>query len=393
MECALYGPGGFYEVGRGAGRGGRDFITSPEVGELFGRIVGRRIDEIWDSWECPDPFFVVEAGAGRGRLAQSILNSKPRCADALRYVLVERSSEQRAQMNDRLVLDPPESVLAHDGEDLVSPGPGPRAIALDTLPRGLPNAVVLANELVDNLVFDVEEEVAGEWYEILIGTDGDRFVEVHTGPAVAPCASASASASTDGAPSASTAERLSTGTDDAPSANTDDAPSANTDDAPSANTDDQAPRRPVLVGWKRWMVDMQAVAPTLSLLLFDYGGTMSEIVDRSPNWLRTYTAQHEGGAYFERPGSQDVTTDVPFDLLAHDLEQSRFTQVSFASQTTWLADQGIDQDVKTANEQIPEHLDPGDIGQLRARSVVNEAAALTDPTGLGAFRVLEAVRR
>lgn len=308
--------------------------------------MAHRIDAIWEEWERPDPFFIVEAGAGRGRLAQSILNSGPRCADALRYVLVERSAELREQMNDRLVLDPPMSVLAHDGDDLVSPGPGPRSIAIDTLPRGLPNAVVLANELVDNLVFDIEEEAEGEWHEVLVGKEGGEFVEVRT------------------------------------------APSGNSSEVPRPDPR----RRPSVIGWKRWMVDMQAVAPTLSLLLFDYGGTLAEIVERSPGWLRTYRAQREGSAYFRLPGSQDVTTDVPFDRLVHDLEQSRFSQVAVTKQAEWLTQWGITDEVDAARSSLPELLDPGNVEQLRARSTLNEAAALTDPTGLGSFFVLEANR-
>ncbi|MGB2756609.1 MAG: SAM-dependent methyltransferase [Acidimicrobiia bacterium] len=343
VEAALYGPGGFYATGGGAGRAGRDFITSPEVGDLFGRVVSRRLDQIWESWERPDPFFVVEAGAGRGRLAQSIMNAHPRCADALRYVLVERSAAQREQMADRLVLDSPESVLAHDGEDLVSPGPGPVAVTLDTLPRGLPNAVVLANELIDNLAFDVEELVEEDWVEVRVGIVDDRFVEVSAAPDAA-------------APGATRA------------------------------------RKPVLVAWHQWLVDMQAVSANLALLLFDYGATMAELQERSPDWLRTFQGQRGGLDYLERPGTQDITIDVPFDVIARDLENAGFRSIGLLGQREWLGRHGIQEDVSIARGAIPPALDPGDFEQLKARSVLNEAAALTDPAGLGAFLVLEAVR-
>ena len=42
VELALYGEGGFFTRARGAGRAGRDFVTSPEVGPLFGALVARR---------------------------------------------------------------------------------------------------------------------------------------------------------------------------------------------------------------------------------------------------------------------------------------------------------------------------------------------------------------
>src|SRR3546814_19420298 len=77
VAAALYSPdGGFYT---GEGRAGRrgDFVTSAEVGPLFGTLVGRALDDWWIEAGRPDVFVVVEAGAGPGTLAASILASKP----------------------------------------------------------------------------------------------------------------------------------------------------------------------------------------------------------------------------------------------------------------------------------------------------------------------------
>ncbi len=76
---ALYAPGlGFYAGGGGAGRR-HDFLTSPEVGPLFGAVLARALDSWWDGFGRPDPLVVVEAGAGPGTLARSILAAAPRC--------------------------------------------------------------------------------------------------------------------------------------------------------------------------------------------------------------------------------------------------------------------------------------------------------------------------
>src|SRR5450432_4633465 len=91
VDVALYCEGGFFTRARGAGRAGRDFVTSPEVGQLFGALVARALDGWWRELHEPDPFLVVDAGAGRGRLAADVLAAAPECAAALRYVLVERS--------------------------------------------------------------------------------------------------------------------------------------------------------------------------------------------------------------------------------------------------------------------------------------------------------------
>lgn len=152
MELALYGPEGFFTTGRGAGRA-RDFITSPEVGSLFGAVLARAIDTWWDEAGQPDQWVVVDAGAGAGSLGRAILGAHPRCAEAMELVLVERSEQLRAE-------HPPE------------------ATSLAELPAGPFPGVVVANELLDNLPFSVMERRAGGWQEVRVGEEGGTLVEV-----------------------------------------------------------------------------------------------------------------------------------------------------------------------------------------------------------------------
>ncbi len=152
MSLALYGDGGFYQDGGKAGRRG-DFITSPEVGPLFGAVVARYLDHCWMALGRPEVFDVVECGAGPGTLARAIFDAQPKCLPALKYFAVEISEAQRA-------LHP----------DFVE--------SLDSFPNKEINGVVLANELLDNLpfrlfVFD------GKWKEAYVAVGGgDRFIEV-----------------------------------------------------------------------------------------------------------------------------------------------------------------------------------------------------------------------
>ena len=154
MELALYGDEGFYtrEGGGSAGRRG-DFITSPEVGPLFGAVIARYLDAEWERTGRPDVFTVVDAGAGPGTLARSVLAARPMCAGSLRYVAVEISSGQRARHPD--------------GVDSMA--------ALPTEPF---DGVVIANELLDNLPFRLTVFDQG-WREAFVelGSDG-RFVEL-----------------------------------------------------------------------------------------------------------------------------------------------------------------------------------------------------------------------
>ena len=158
MDDALYGTDGFYTRVDG-GRAGRrgDFLTSPEVGPLFGAVLARHLDREWERIGRPDPFTVVDAGAGPGTLARAVLAARPVCLDALRYVGVELSASQRA--------DHPTGVES-----------------VATFPEGPFDGVVVANELLDNLPFRlaVYDE---QWREAFVTTDRDgRASEVLSAP-------------------------------------------------------------------------------------------------------------------------------------------------------------------------------------------------------------------
>jgi SAM-dependent MidA family methyltransferase len=151
MDDALYGPSGFYTSGGSAGRRG-DFITSPEVGPLFGAVLARHLDAEWKRLGRPDPFTVVDAGAGPGTLARSVAAARSECAVAMRYVAVEVSAAQRERHPDGV-----ESVAE--------------------LPGGPFDGVIVANELLDNLPFRLAVFDQG-WREAFVNVDPDgRFVE------------------------------------------------------------------------------------------------------------------------------------------------------------------------------------------------------------------------
>ena len=150
MRIALYGECGFYTTGGQAGRRG-DFITSPEIGPLFGAVLARWIESEWRRLDEPDDFTIIECGAGPGTLARSIIAAAPQWRD--HYVAVELSEQQRSQH--------PSGVNS-----------------LPELPTGAAiHGVVIANELLDNLPFRLAV-FDGGWREAAgsIGRDG-RFVE------------------------------------------------------------------------------------------------------------------------------------------------------------------------------------------------------------------------
>jgi SAM-dependent MidA family methyltransferase len=149
VDRALYGPDGFYTRAVDGGRAGRrgDFLTSPEIGPLFGAVVARLLDAEWERLGRPASFTFVDAGAGPGTLARSVLAARPACAAALRYVAVEISASQRSRHPD-----------------------GVESVA--DLPAGRIDGVVLANELLDNLAFRLAV-FDGAWREAFVVTQRD----------------------------------------------------------------------------------------------------------------------------------------------------------------------------------------------------------------------------
>jgi SAM-dependent MidA family methyltransferase len=152
MRLSLYGEYGFFSNTGRAGRRG-DFITSPEVGPLFGAVIAGALDAWWRDLGQPAEFTFVDAGAGPGTLARSVLAAKPKCMAALQYVAVEVSPSQRALH--------PASIES-------------RA----TMPDHPLVGVVWANELLDNLPFELFV-FDSEWKQAFIGVSDDgRFNEV-----------------------------------------------------------------------------------------------------------------------------------------------------------------------------------------------------------------------
>jgi SAM-dependent MidA family methyltransferase len=358
----LYAPeAGFYEVGGAAGRREGDFVTSPEVGPLFGAVLARALDRWWHEAGAPDPYLVVEAAAGAGTLGQAVLAAEPECAKALRYVLVERSVALRRRQNERLRLELPSFVLPPVDVDTQEPvpdaPPGPLLTSLADLPRVAGgDTIVLANELLDNLPFDLAERRAGAWHEVLIGLadDADNDREGGLQEVVVPL---------DEARSA-LLDRL----------------------VPDVEDLSDGARVPLQAAASEWLRAALATAGRRGrVVVFDYATSTSDLASRpATEWLRTYRSHARGRGYLDDLGAQDVTCEVAVDQLATVQALAADT-----AQADWLRDHGIDALVDEGRRQWTERAHIADLAALKARSRVTEAEALTDPSGLGAFRVLE----
>lgn len=319
VELALYDEThGFYATaGRAGGRSG-DFITSVEVGPLFAAVIGDWLDRRWAECGSPDEFLVSEVGAGVGTLFRGIDRAAPACFGAIIYTLVERSAELRRTHASL---------------------PGDRWRSAPDLPEQRQH-VVLANELLDNLAFDIAERVSDGWALVTVDLDADGRLEMIAAPV-----NAHLDFLGELAPNAPMGCRV-----------------------------------PVATAAAEW-VDM-ARSRADCLLVFDYAAPTAELAVRGhAGWLRTYGGHVRGSNPLEQIGSLDITHDVPFDQLP--------ATNGLASQRDWLRAQGIERRVQEARTAWAERGHIGDLEAMAARSAVNEAEALLDAGGLGAFVAME----
>ena len=277
------------------------------MGPLFGAVLARALDAWWRELGEPDPYTVVEAGAGRGALAKAVLAAAPACGPALRYVAVERSAALRGQH--------PAGVESEAA-----------------LPQEPFAGVVLANELLDNLPFGLLERQPGGWAEVRLGADlAEVLVPVDAGPDV---------------------------------------------DAPAGA------RVPIQRAARDWVDAARRVVSTGRVVVVDYADTTLSLARRPwTEWVRTYRGHTRGSHPLADLGHQDITCEVAVDQLP--------PATANRSQADFLRAFGIDDLAAAARAAWHERAHIGDLQALVSRSRVHEAQALTDDTGLGAFRVLE----
>ncbi|MFM2349720.1 MAG: hypothetical protein RIR04_686, partial [Pseudomonadota bacterium] len=97
-ECLLHPQFGYYTTQNPFGAQG-DFITAPEISQMFGELLGLSLAQAWLDQGAPDPFTLAELGPGRGTLMADILRATkavPGFHAAMRVVLVEASARLRA---------------------------------------------------------------------------------------------------------------------------------------------------------------------------------------------------------------------------------------------------------------------------------------------------------
>ena len=160
--------------------------------EELARWEAGTLDEWWNTAGRPDPYTVVEVGAGDATRAREVLRFGPECLTALRLVLVEDDDAARSAQTGNVAVEsptlffppgPPDPEGLADPDDEYPPatGIGPLVTSLGDLPVLKGFALVLTAGWVSRLPADRLEWRDGRWWEIRLaaaGGSGGSLVEI-----------------------------------------------------------------------------------------------------------------------------------------------------------------------------------------------------------------------
>ncbi len=134
-----------------------DFITAPEISQMFGEMVGAWLAERWQAMGRPSPVRLVELGPGRGVLMQDALRATrgvPGFHEAIDLHLVESNTTLRDEQRSRLAAQEP---TWHE--------------RFDDVPEG--SLLLVANEFFDALPVRQFHKTATGWHERMVGLAAD----------------------------------------------------------------------------------------------------------------------------------------------------------------------------------------------------------------------------
>ena len=332
MALALYHPYlGYYSAWRGKmGREG-DYLTSPEVSPIFGMLMGRQIEEMWESQGRPPTCQVAEVGAGTGALCRDLLRWARRAAPAffraVDYIIVETIGALAERQ--RMSVEADREIAQH-------------VRWTEALPSAI-EGCVLSNELLDSMpVYRVAVEQA-TLREVFVGWDGKRFVE-ELGP-----------------PSSTEVELYFQRLGLLPG------------EGCRAEVNTEA------LAWVRQAADALRRGFILTL---DYGYEASELFApwRRDGTLACFYRHSFSTDPYARLGRQDMTSHVDFTSVRRVGEDAGLTTLGIASQAEFLSNLGI-ADVLSGPKE-------GEISLEEYYARRRATTELLDPAALGRIRVL-----
>lgn len=343
MEWVLYHPQhGYYSTDQVKIGAEGDFVTSPHLGADFGELLAEQFVEMWQMLGHPKPFTLVEMGAGQGLIVQDVLRYLHRhhfeCFEALRYVIVEKSSALVAEQQQRL------AKLSQSWGNL-------HWQTLDEIPSESVIGCCFSNELVDALPVHQLVIEASQLREIYVTVDQTgSFTEV-----IGELSTSKLAAYFDWVGVKLPSEAYPNGY-----------------------------RTEVNLAALEWM---GAIATRLQhgyLLTIDYGYPASRYYQpsRAQGTLQCYYQHAHHSNPYIHIGRQDLTTHVDFTALERQGELSGLQTVGFTQQGLFLMALGL-------GDRLSALSNPTSDLSLQATLQRRESLhSLMNPMGLGNFGVL-----
>ena len=337
MELCLYAPGlGYYSAGKTKFGAAGDFVTAPELGDLFARcIAGTLAPTLREIGESAD---FVELGGGSGRFAVAALRELATIgAVPRRYRILEPGADLRERQRIHVAASLP--------QDLAE-----RVEWIDRPPQDEWSGVVFANEVLDALPTTRFTLQGDEVYEEYVAVRDDAFVREDR------------PADTLVSAAVRHVERYL--------------------DSPFTN----GYRSEILPQLPYWM---PAVIGTLErgvALFVDYGYPRSEfyLPERSDGTLVCHYRHRAHSDPLYRPGLQDITAFVDFTAVAEAGTGAGFELVGYAPQGQFLLASGLPALIEEAAA----------MGELERMRIVAEAKRLTLPGEMGErFQAIAFARR
>jgi NADH dehydrogenase [ubiquinone] 1 alpha subcomplex assembly factor 7 len=159
MELVLQHPTyGYYKAREPLGRAG-DFVTAPEISQLFGEMVGVWCVDAWQRLGRPDPFALIELGPGHGTMMQDLLRAIAKAGNfqaAKKLYLIETNEVLRAHQRKILGSYAPQYI---DGIEDAPPMP----------------TLIVANEFFDVLPVRQFEKTFRGWAERMVAVENDAL--------------------------------------------------------------------------------------------------------------------------------------------------------------------------------------------------------------------------
>jgi SAM-dependent MidA family methyltransferase len=334
MRMALYEPGyGYYVTGSAKMGWSGDYFTSTDVSELFAHCLGRQLYAFWEKLRRPTFFRVLEQGAGRGDLATGV------------RAWASQQGEDFAEALDYRTAD----IAA--GQDSLHPhlqdGPGWH--------------VMLSNELLDAFPVHVVEKRGTELYEVFVDLQGHTLHEVLDQPS---------------------SQQV-------------------------ANYLEQAriPWSTFPDGWRAeinldaldWLERSVALlAPHAFLLAIDYGEKARILYtrERRKGTLLCYRHHQTNERPLLWPGEQDITAHVNFSSLIDQGHHLGMRLHKYTTQREWLNEWGLAAELEERRQrdfalaEVDRASNAGQVALLGWYNLRQRAAILTDPNGMGNFKVM-----